>query len=58
MSNQSGADRINLRLCYPPSIAQTNKFSFVDKVLLITSGTGSFGNAVMRRLLNSDIREI
>lgn len=41
-----------------PSIAQTNKFSFVDKVLLITGGTGSFGNAVMRRFLNSDIREI
>jgi UDP-glucose 4-epimerase len=31
---------------------------FNDKVLLITGGTGSFGNAVLRRFLNSDIREI
>jgi len=27
-------------------------------VLLITGGTGSFGNAVMRRFLNTDIKEI
>lgn len=31
---------------------------FDDKVLLITGGTGSFGNAVLRRFLNSDIKEI
>ena len=31
---------------------------FNDKVLLITGGTGSFGNAVLRRFLNTDIREI
>lgn len=31
---------------------------FHDKVLLITGGTGSFGNAVLRRFLNSDIREV
>ncbi len=31
---------------------------FADKVLLITGGTGSFGNAVLRRFLNSDLREI
>lgn len=31
---------------------------FVDKVLLITGGTGSFGNAILRRFLQSDIREI
>ena len=31
---------------------------FKDKVLLITGGTGSFGNAVLRRFLNSDIREV
>ena len=29
-----------------------------NKSLLITGGTGSFGNAVMRRLLSSDLREI
>ncbi len=33
-----------------------NKFK--DKVLLITGGTGSFGNAVLRRFLDSDIKEI
>lgn len=31
---------------------------FKDKTLLITGGTGSFGNAVMRRFLNSDVQEI
>ena len=28
---------------------------FKDKVLLITGGTGSFGNAVLRRFLDSDM---
>ena len=32
--------------------------SFKDKVLLITGGTGSFGNAVLRRFLTTDIAEI
>ncbi|MCG7506265.1 polysaccharide biosynthesis protein [Mesorhizobium retamae] len=31
---------------------------FKDKVLLITGGTGSFGNAVLRRFLDTDVREI
>jgi UDP-N-acetylglucosamine 4,6-dehydratase len=31
---------------------------FADKVLLVTGGTGSFGNAVVRRFLSSDIGEI
>ena len=31
---------------------------FKDRVLLITGGTGSFGNAVLRRFLSSDVREI
>ncbi|CAK7003992.1 MAG: UDP-glucose 4-epimerase [Petrimonas sp.] len=31
---------------------------FRDKILLITGGTGSFGNAVLKRFLNSDIKEI
>lgn len=31
---------------------------FKDKVLLVTGGTGSFGNAVVRRFLNTDIKEI
>ncbi len=31
---------------------------FKDKVLMITGGTGSFGNAVLRRFLETDIREI
>ena len=31
---------------------------FKDKVLLITGGTGSFGNAVLRRFLKTDIGEI
>ncbi len=31
---------------------------FKDKKLLITGGTGSFGNAVLKRFLNTDISEI
>jgi len=31
---------------------------FKNKILLITGGTGSFGNAVLRRFLGSDISEI
>jgi UDP-N-acetylglucosamine 4,6-dehydratase len=31
---------------------------FENKVLLITGGTGSFGNAVLNRFLNTDIKEI
>lgn len=31
---------------------------FKDKILLITGGTGSFGNAVMKRFLNTDVKEI
>lgn len=37
---------------------QNNMSIFKDKTLLITGGTGSFGNAVLRRFLNSDIKEI
>lgn len=29
---------------------------FKDKTLLITGGTGSFGNAVLNRFLNTDIK--
>ena len=31
---------------------------FKSKTLLITGGTGSFGNAVLKRLLDSDLKEI
>ena len=31
---------------------------FADKTLLITGGTGSFGNAVLKRFLNTPIKEI
>ena len=31
---------------------------FKDKILLITGGTGSFGNEVLKKFLNSDIKEI
>ena len=32
--------------------------SFKDKTLLITGGTGSFGNMVLKRFLDSDLKEI
>ena len=31
---------------------------FKDRILLITGGTGSFGNAVLDRFLETDIKEI
>lgn len=31
---------------------------FVDKTLMITGGTGSFGNAVLKRFLETEVREI
>ena len=31
---------------------------FKDKILLITGGTGSFGNAVLEKFLDSDLKEI
>jgi UDP-glucose 4-epimerase len=31
---------------------------FADKTLMITGGTGSFGNAVLSRFLDTDVREI
>ena len=31
---------------------------FKDKILLITGGTGSFGNAVLRKFLKSELKEI
>lgn len=31
---------------------------FKNKILLITGGTGSFGNAVLKRFLNTDVKEI
>ena len=35
-----------------------NDNMFKNKTLLITGGTGSFGNAVLRRFLDTDIKEI
>lgn len=37
---------------------QEEQYMFKGKTLLITGGTGSFGNAVLRRFLDSDIKEI
>ena len=34
------------------------KSYFANKILLITGGTGSFGNAVLKRFLETDIKEI
>ena len=31
---------------------------FKDKILLITGGTGSFGNVVLNRFMNEGLREI
>jgi UDP-N-acetylglucosamine 4,6-dehydratase len=41
-----------------PQTTPSTKPSFANKVLLITGGTGSFGNAVLKRFLTSDFGEI
>jgi UDP-N-acetylglucosamine 4,6-dehydratase/5-epimerase len=33
-------------------------YMFKDKTILITGGTGSFGNVVLERFLNTEIKEI
>jgi UDP-N-acetylglucosamine 4,6-dehydratase len=43
---------------YSPSKKLLKSTMFNNEVLLITGGTGSFGNAVLRRFLNSTLREI
>lgn len=35
-----------------------HKTMFADKTLMITGGTGSFGNAVLKRFIETDVREI
>jgi UDP-N-acetylglucosamine 4,6-dehydratase len=35
-----------------------DKIMLTDKILLITGGTGSFGNTVLKRFLSTDVREI
>ncbi len=37
---------------------ESERFMFKGKTILITGGTGTFGNAVMRKLENTDIKEI
>jgi len=31
---------------------------FKNKTIIVTGGTGSFGNAVLNRFLNTDVKEI
>jgi UDP-N-acetylglucosamine 4,6-dehydratase len=53
----------NIGYCYASLrlngiIELTGEQVFKEKVLLITGGTGSFGNAVVKRFLTSDVSEI
>ncbi|PKO60729.1 MAG: UDP-glucose 4-epimerase, partial [Betaproteobacteria bacterium HGW-Betaproteobacteria-18] len=34
-----------------------DRHMFAGKTLMITGGTGSFGNTVLRRFLNTNVRE-
>ena len=42
----------------PYILLNINCFMFNSRILLITGGTGSFGNAVLRRSLTTDIGEV
>jgi UDP-glucose 4-epimerase len=41
-----------------PNLKSNQNNAFLNKTLLITGGTGSFGNAVLNHFINSDIGEI
>lgn len=43
---------------YKEGSKENMETTFTDKVLLITGGTGSFGNAVLNKFLDTDIKEI
>ena len=45
-------------LLYVDKFCRDNVSKFANKTLLITGGTGSFGNAVLNRFLQTDIGEI
>jgi UDP-N-acetylglucosamine 4,6-dehydratase/5-epimerase len=47
-----------LTLALIPCFSQEDAQMFSNKTLLITGGTGSFGNAVLRRFLVTDVNEI
>jgi len=49
-------DRDTVRTAAPAH--STHMDNFRNRVLLITGGTGSFGNAVLRRFIGSDLREL
>ena len=50
---------ITFFFCIKLAFVNHNKMKiFKNKILLISGGTGSFGNAVLRRLLDSDLKEI
>src|SRR5882762_8142555 len=42
----------------PPIAPPGTQMTFSNKVLMITGGTGSFGNTVLKRFLSTDVREI
>ena len=39
-------------------VGRKGKMIFAHRILLITGGTGSFGNAALTKFLNTDIKEI
>jgi UDP-N-acetylglucosamine 4,6-dehydratase/5-epimerase len=41
-----------------PAACMHTNYNLKDQVLMITGGTGSFGNAVLKRFLKEDVREI
>ena len=58
-NNEEKADFLKLeRIMQKLLEFKNNDFSFTDKILLITGGTGSFGHAIVDRFLKTDIKEI
>ncbi len=49
---------VNLKNELGFQISNEEESMFNNKILLVTGGTGSFGNAVVQRFLNTDIKEI
>lgn len=49
---------MKLQMIKMEKLNMNNVNMFKDKILMITGGTGSFGNTVLKHFLNSDLKEI
>ena len=56
--DSSGNENSSNQPTLPDTSEENSQDIFAGKTLMITGGTGSFGNAVLNRFLQTDIKEI